>query len=352
MPPLEEYDGGHIVEFGWGLFQEFGGAAVSYVFGRWAEIRIFYLGWRTRGCECGPDRSEVSVGELSYLRHMRSCAACVCGCRGTGGRGTCAVEIYVKRLGAGLEVGRGWQIIHGMVECLGRAMCVVPALGPVLFSACAINNVSRGCISLLDVCACFMGSPVYNMAILTLLGDTGVRWWIGVGVAVLLAVGWHMEDVDLGRGKFIPGCELVSCVVGVALGGNDLCRACLFGVVAMGEAPFGREGRGRVASGGPSPGRVRRRVNFMEGAGGLGMDMSLTSRAVPDPGSGGGRDGGVAVSGVFFACQHVACRLFGARNGDGGRCQACHQERQLVGGGRPVGGGHIQRAGHVKNSAS
>ena len=70
-----------------------------------------------------------------------------------------------------------------------------------------------------------------------------------------------MEDVDLGRGKFIPGCELLSCGVGVALGGNDLCRACLFGVVAMGEAPFGREGMRRMASGDPSPGRVRRCVS-------------------------------------------------------------------------------------------
>ena len=42
-------------------------------------------------------------------------------------------------------------------------VCVVPALGLVLFSACAINVVSMGCISLLDASACFIGSPVYNV---------------------------------------------------------------------------------------------------------------------------------------------------------------------------------------------
>ena len=115
----------------------------------------------------------------------------------------------------------------------------------------------------------------------------------------------------------------------------------------------GLAGMRRLAFEEPSPGRVRRRVSFFEGAGRLGMDMSLSSREVlvPDSGNGGGTDGGAAASGVPFACQHVACRLCGARSGDGGRCQACHQERQRVGSGMPVINGPIQGAGLLQNSA-
>eukprot|EP00973_Karenia_brevis_P084745 11759087-Karenia_brevis.AAC.1 len=87
--------------------------------------------------------------------------------------------------------------------------------------------------------------------------------------------GWHFHDIDLGRGRFLPVCELFSLGVGSFLGSGNGWRLLWFGVVAMGNAPYGwSEGGGsssaRPSSDGPSPGRVSRRVGVLEQARGVG----------------------------------------------------------------------------------
>eukprot|EP00973_Karenia_brevis_P021485 2953361-Karenia_brevis.AAC.1 len=97
-------------------------------------------------------------------------------------------------------------------------------------AAVLLHAGTCGVLDWVDIIAIGSGAPLRNMILLSLARDKGLVWWWALGAWGLLMCGWHADDFELGAGRFLPMCELVSFGVGCALGSSNPWRMCAFGI--------------------------------------------------------------------------------------------------------------------------